>query len=225
MPTWCHLGPLNGRIRHRFQSRNEPKCHLSNFQNLTGAFKFFHFLIELCHMVCHIIHVGFPRDDISNAKSDIRYRYLTQFCSKNVSLCHFSLQGKSLLLSMFRVEQSQKTMNLSKTCHILRCFVSVICVVLQRTNQRDCAKCHRENERLRRMARRLELPSTTAGRICPKGIFVRSRSDHCREEFRHDHGTRYPDCRAGKLVSRPLRLPGLGVSNLREPAGQQLALL
>jgi DNA polymerase-4 len=28
-----------------------------------------------------------------------------------------------------------------------------------------------------------------------------------------------------KLVSRPLRLLGLGVSNLREPSGQQLALL
>jgi DNA polymerase-4 len=28
-----------------------------------------------------------------------------------------------------------------------------------------------------------------------------------------------------KLVSRPLRLLGLGVSNLREPNGQQLALL
>jgi len=28
-----------------------------------------------------------------------------------------------------------------------------------------------------------------------------------------------------KLVSRPLRLLGLGVSNLREPAGQQLPLL
>jgi DNA polymerase-4 len=27
-----------------------------------------------------------------------------------------------------------------------------------------------------------------------------------------------------KLVSRPLRLLGLGVSNLREPSGQQLAL-
>jgi hypothetical protein len=28
-----------------------------------------------------------------------------------------------------------------------------------------------------------------------------------------------------KLVSRPLRLLGLGVSNLREPNGQQLVLL
>jgi DNA polymerase-4 len=28
-----------------------------------------------------------------------------------------------------------------------------------------------------------------------------------------------------KLVSRPLRLLGLGVSSLREPSGQQLALL
>ncbi len=32
---------------------------------------------------------------------------------------------------------------------------------------------------------RSALPSATAGRLCPKGIFVRPRMDHYREESRH----------------------------------------
>jgi DNA polymerase-4 len=50
----------------------------------------------------------------------------------------------------------------------------------------------------------VEEPITEAGDIYRLGCFMLGRE---------------------KLVSRPLRLLGLGVSNLREPSGQQLALL
>jgi nucleotidyltransferase/DNA polymerase involved in DNA repair len=143
------------------------------------------------------------------------------------------------------------------------------------------------------------MPSVTARRLCPKGMFVRPRMDHYREESQHNDiksisgeetflqdtedrtvlraclreqaadisgrlkrrrlgahtiqvKVRYGDFttlsrqitveepltevgdiyRLGcfllgreKLVSRPLRLLGLGVATLREPAEQQLALL
>ena len=37
----------------------------------------------------------------------------------------------------------------------------------------------------RKFGVRSALPSATAGRLCPKGIFVRPRMDHYREESRH----------------------------------------
>ena len=67
----------------------------------------------------------------------------------------------------------------------------------------------------RKFGVRSALPSATAGRLCPKGIFVRPRMDAYREE----------SLGREKLVSRPLRLLGLGVSSLREPSTQQLTLL
>ena len=50
----------------------------------------------------------------------------------------------------------------------------------------------------------VEVPLTEAGDIYRLGCFLLGRE---------------------KLVSRPLRLLGLGVSSLREPAGRQLVLL
>jgi DNA polymerase-4 len=92
----------------------------------------------------------------------------------------------------------------------------------------------------RKFGVRSALPSATAGRLCPKGIFVRPRMDHYREESRHimeivaqtgaviepmSIDEAYLDmsaiCQAedvdGSLV--------MGVSNLREPNEQQLVLL
>ena len=37
----------------------------------------------------------------------------------------------------------------------------------------------------RKFGVRSAMPSATAGRLCPKGIFVRPRMDHYREESRH----------------------------------------
>jgi len=71
----------------------------------------------------------------------------------------------------------------------------------------------------------MELPSTPSGRLCPKGIFVRPRMDHYREESRHIMALIAQTAGPGNLVSRPLRLLSLAVSNLREPDEQQLVLL
>jgi nucleotidyltransferase/DNA polymerase involved in DNA repair len=106
----------------------------------------------------------------------------------------------------------------------------------------------------RKFGVRSAMPSVTAGRLCPQGVFVRPRMDRYNEESRLtiQVKVRYGDFttltrqltveepiaeardiyRLGcyllsreRLVRRPLRLLGLGVSNLREPTAQQLILL